>query len=486
MRDCHFSIDRGGTFTDLFAEVPDGKGGVMHKALKLLSEDPAHYPDAPREGIRRVLEQVTGLPHPRDAPLDTSRIASIRMGTTVATNALLERKGERVALLVSSGFRDLLHIGNQSRPNIFDLAIKVPEQLYERVVEVEESVVLPLGTEPSARNGKDAAQNANVLCANVCQVWCEFVMGRRRAQIAKNAVHASGIRSLAVVLKHAAVFPDHEQAVGKLARELGFEQISLSHEVMPMVKMVARGFTAAADAYLTPHIMRYLHTFQSGFDAGLSNVQVLFVQSDGGLCRAANFSGHKAVLSGPAGGVVGCALTTNKQFSCKEHQCESPQDQPLDVAAAATALAALQEQVNKHGTANASADNPYTTKSVDEVASGFITVANEAMCRPIRALTQMRGFDASAHVLSCFGGAGGQHACAIARALGMRTIFLHKYAGILSAVGIHLADVVQERQEPAAEQLSSPGSPTNTDLEARLDSLQASAEAALIVQVRRE
>ncbi|GLC33195.1 hypothetical protein PLESTB_000360500 [Pleodorina starrii] len=562
MRDFHFSIDRGGTFTDVFAEVPDGKGGSKFKVLKLLSVDPANYPDAPREGIRRVLEEVTGVPHPRDATLDTSRIASIRMGTTVATNALLERKGERAALAVSEGFPDLLHIANQSRPNIFDLEIRTPEKLYEEVVEVDEQVVLPLGDSPGQRNGAQAALNSSrypaqgrlesALTGEMVEVRRELDTAKLRAGL--QAALARGIRSLAVVLKHAAIYPAHEQQVGQIAREMGFTQVSLSHEVMPMVKMVPRGFTAAADAYLTPHIRRYVADFVAGFDTGLKDVQVLFMQSDGGLSPVDHFSGHKAILSGPAGGYVGYALTSrwagmdptrlqaigfdmggtstdvSRYAGSYEHVFETttagvtiqapqldintvaagggsrlvfrgglfavgpesvgahpgpvcykkggqlaitdanlqlgrilpqffpkifgPQEnEPLDAEGTAAAFRSVTAEVNAFEEASGSP----LRSTPDDVAMGFIRVANEAMCRPIRALTQMRGYDAAAHVLACFGGAGGQHACAIARALGMSTIFVHRYAGVLSAVGIHLADVVAEVQEPAAAQLGPEG-----------------------------
>ncbi|GFR41485.1 hypothetical protein Agub_g2176, partial [Astrephomene gubernaculifera] len=531
MRDFHFSIDRGGTFTDVFAEVPDGKGGRTFKVLKLLSVDPANYPDAPREGIRRVLEEVTGTPHPRDLPLDTSRLASIRMGTTVATNALLERQGERAALAVTEGFPHLLHIGNQSRPHIFDLEIRSPSLLYEAVVEVGEQVVLPLGAQRGQRNGALAEENcrlyppsgqlATALTGEVVEVRRQLDEPALRRGL--QAVLDAGVRSLAVVLKHAAIYPDHERRVGQIAREMGFTQVSLSHEVMPMVKMVPRGFTAAADAYLTPHIRKYVADFTAGFDEGLRQVQVLFMQSDGGLAPVNHFSGHKAILSGPAGGYVGYALTTrwagadtanmqvigfdmggtstdvSRYAGSYEHVFETttagvtiqaPQldintvaagggsrlvfasglfrvgpesagahpgpvcygkggllavtdanlqlgrilpeyfpkifgpkeDAPLDAAATATAFAAVTREVNEFETANGSP----SLSSPDEVAMGFLRVANEAMCRPIRALTQMRGYDAAKHVLACFGGAGGQHACAIAKALGMKTIFVHR------------------------------------------------------------
>eukprot|EP00775_Hariotina_reticulata_P006718 gene6718-6939_t len=582
-QDFHFSIDRGGTFTDVFAQ--------------LLSEDPANYPDAPREGIRRILENVTGKPHPRDVPLDTTRIASIRMGTTVATNALLERAGERTALLVTAGLPDLLHIGNQSRPAIFDLQIRAPDNLYDMVVEVQEQVMLPLGSSVSPRNGAEAHLNAHIPCPGqrVVGVTGEEVCvrqapdrGKLRQQL--QAVLDAGISSIAVVLKHAAIYPDHERLVGQLATEMGFKQVSLSHAVMPMVKMVPRGFTAAADAYLTPHILRYVVAFQSGFDAGLDKVQLLFMQSDGGLAPVNAFSGHKAILSGPAGGYVGYALTTawsegpdnvaaaaptsaagdgvkrlqvigfdmggtstdvSRYAGSYEHVFESttagvtiqaPQldintvaagggsrlfyrnglfvvgpesarahpgpvcykkgghlaitdanlalgrilpemfpkifgpneDEPLDAAGTKAAFQALTGTINE-----AEAASGKQPKTLDEVAMGFVRVANETMCRPIRALTQMKGYDAAAHVLACFGGAGGQHACAIATALGMKTIFVHKYAGILSAVGIHLADIVQEAQEPAAEELTAKAV---SGLMSRLDTLAATAADQLTAQ----
>ncbi|CAK0741638.1 hypothetical protein CVIRNUC_001340 [Coccomyxa viridis] len=577
-RDLRFSIDRGGTFTDIFAEIDTNNGNPRQRVMKLLSEDPANYKDAPREGIRRVLEEVTGRKHPRDKPLDTSRIASIRMGTTVATNALLERKGERCCLVTSKGFRDLLHIGNQSRPAIFDLEISIPDVLYDHVVEVDEQVILPLGSKPDKRAGKDPEGDSKDFPPGgkcVEGVTGELLCIRKPPEPETvrrdlQAVLERGIKSIAVVLKHSAIFPDHEKAVGAIAKQLGFEQVSLSSEVMQMVKMVPRGFTATADAYLTPHIMRYIQAFQGGFDEGLKHVQLSFMQSDGGLSPVSSFSGHKAVLSGPAGGYVGYALTTqwegqeasklqmigfdmggtstdvSRFAGSYEHVFESttagvtiqapqldintvaagggsrlffrtgvfqvgpesagahpgpvcyrkgghaaitdanlvlgrilPQffpnifgpneDEPLDREAAEQALAELAEQVNAG----------QKEKSVDEVAMGFVRVANETMCRPIRALTQMKGYDVAQHCLACFGGAGGQHACAIAQNLGMRTIFVHRYAGVLSAVGIGLADVVAEEQEPSAQALSQD---SIKGLDAQLDALQKRAEERLLEQ----
>jgi len=264
--------------------------------------------------------------------LDTSRIASIRMGTTVATNALLERDGERCALAITAGFRDLLHIGNQARPAIFDLAVRCPGVLHEAVVEVEESVVLPLGSEAGGRAGLDPAADTAAYSppgTDAVAVTGEAVRVEKAPDLEAvkhdlEALHASGFRSLAIVFKHAALYPDHERAVAALACAVGFTQVSLSSDVSPVVKMVPRGYTATADAYLTPHIARYIAAFQSGFDGGLimsgdggaagaapaATSRLAFMQSDGALAPVSSFSGHRAILSGPAGGYVGYARTT--------------------------------------------------------------------------------------------------------------------------------------------------------------------------------
>lgn len=534
-----FAIDRGGTFTDVYARCPGGKTKVM----KLLSEDPANYQDAPREGIRRILEEETGQRMPADKPLDTSAIQWIRMGTTVATNALLERKGEKMALVITKGFKDLLHIGNQARPKIFDLIISVPDVLYDKVVEVSERVVLH----------KDVCQlekRPNITTAigttgEKVEIWEPLDETQLREDL--TAIARSGIRSLAVVLMHSYTYSAHEERVGAIAKELGFKHVSLSSSVMKMVKIVPRGFTACADAYLTPCIKTYLASFASGFHDNLKGKRVLFMQSDGGLTPMNKFNGSRAILSGPAGGVVGYAQTTYQKYSALpvigfdmggtstdvsryageyEHVFETttagvtiqaPQldintvaagggsrlffrsglfdvgpesagahpgpacyrkggplcvtdanlvlqrllpeyfpkifgeteDQPLDKEASLAGFRELTKQINDYH-----ASQPEGIKkdplSVEEVAMGFVRVANEKMCRPIRALTQARGHDTSRHVLACFGGAGGQHACAIARSLGMATVFIHKYSGILSAFGMALADVVHEAQEPCA------------------------------------
>lgn len=312
-----FSVDRGGTFTDVVCTIASPNGGEPRlRVVKLLSVDPA-YMDAPTEGIRRCLELETGVPHPRGAPVDTSRVREVRMGTTVATNALLERTGQPFALLVTRGFRDVLHIGTQSRPRIFDLRVRCPDVLYSRVVEVDECVAIPLGDGGGPRDGPAGGDRLALAGERVVATTGEPLVVRvpldlDAVRVSLLELRAAGCSSLAVLFKHAALYPAHEAAVGALARSLGFGHVSLSHEVLNAVKMVPRGVTACADAYLTPHIRRYLAGFTSGFDAGLSDgsVKLSFMQSDGGLAAASAFSGHRAILSGPAGGVVGYSNTT--------------------------------------------------------------------------------------------------------------------------------------------------------------------------------
>ncbi|KAJ1195078.1 hypothetical protein NDU88_004361 [Pleurodeles waltl] len=515
--------------------------------MKLLSEDPANYRDAPTEGIRRILEEECGIPFSRDHPIDTSRIDWIRMGTTVATNALLERKGERIALVITRGFKDLLHIGNQSRPKIFDLEILMPRVLYEEVIEADERVTLHRsGCQLPRKDSVKTFLGSSGESIEVCQP-----IDLTQLKTDLEGVLAKGIRSLAVVLMHSYTWSAHERQIGELARAMGFHHVSLSSEVMPMVRIVPRGYTACADAYLTPCIRRYLDGFCTGFKDQLQDVRVLFMRSDGGLTPMENFSGSRAVLSGPAGGVVGYAVTTYRPEDGKpvigfdmggtstdvsryageyEHVFEAttagisiqaPQldvntvaagggsmlffrsglfvvgpesagahpgptcyrkggpltvtdanlclgrllpeffpkifgpseDQPLSKDETMKAFSHLTEKVNSFLDGQAR-DTPRSATrhklSVEEVAMGFIRVANEAMCRPIRSLTQAKGHDTSQHILACFGGAGGQHACAIARSLGMKTVFIHKYGGILSAFGMALADVVHEAQEPCS------------------------------------
>jgi 5-oxoprolinase (ATP-hydrolysing) len=527
-----FSIDRGGTFTDIYAEVPGQPG---FRVVKLLSEDPMNYSDAPREGIRRILEETSGRRHPPDG-FDASQIEWIRMGTTVATNALLERKGARCALVITRGFGDLLQIGNQDRPDIFDLKIRKPELLYERVVEADERLRL-------LKPGETATSGRMVtgITGDRLEIRTPLDINNLRPELQK--LLDEGIRSLAVVLIHAYAWPDHELAVGRLAEEMGFTQISLSSRVMPRVKLVARGDTTVVDAYLNPHIRSYLENFKQGFSDHLAHTDLLFMQSDGGLAPAEGFTGSRAILSGPAGGVVGYAMTTDdgkpgrpvigfdmggtstdvSRFGGRYElvfesetagvRIQAPQlhiktvaagggsrlffengmfvvgpesagaqpgpvcyrknghlsitdanlvlgriqpgyfprifgagaDQPLDRDASRAALAVLTGRINAHYAAKG-----MTGMTVEQVALGFIQVANETMVRPIREISVLRGFDSKDHVLAVFGGAGPQHACAIARSLGIDEIFIHRFAGILSAFGMGLADVVVERQKPAS------------------------------------
>jgi len=532
-----FSIDRGGTFTDVYAEIPGEPG---FKVVKLLSEDPANYDDAPREGIRRILAEYSPDSIQSNGIIDAAQIEWIRMGTTVATNALLERKGAACALVITAGFGDILQIGNQDRPNLFDLRVEKPELLYLEVIEVDERLRL-------LRQGETSSEEQ-----------LEGITGEYFAVLAKPDLTAlkpslqdllnRGIRSLAVVFMHAYACPQHEQAVGRLALEMGFEQVSLSSQVIPMVKLVSRGDTTMVDSYLTPHIREYLQSFKKGFSDNLKFTQLLFMQSDGGLSPAEDFTGSRAILSGPAGGVVGYAITTynretNKpvigfdmggtstdvsrfggeydlSFETKTAgvRIQAPQldirtvaagggsrlffdngmflvgpesagahpgpvcyrkngyltvtdanlilgrlqpgyfpkifgdneDQPLDYDESYRQMANLTAEINSYYT-----DTQRPQLTVEETALGFLEVANEVMVRPIREVSVMRGFDIKEHILATFGGAGGQHACAIARSLGISSIFIHRFGGILSAYGIGLADTVVEKRQPAAEILTS-------------------------------
>lgn len=533
-REFRFCIDRGGTFTDVYAEVP---GEPNCRVIKLLSVDPANYEDAPTEGIRRILEEVTGQKIPRSEKIPTYPIEWIRMGTTVATNALLERKGERLALCVTKGFKDLLQIGNQARPKIFDLAVAKPSPLYTEVIEAEERVQLAL----------DGQVQSERVVKGVSGEMIEVVkpLDDEALKPLLEGLLKKGIRSLAVVFIHSYIYPAHELAVERLAKALGFKQVSLSSALTPMVRVVPRGFTATVDAYLTPVIKDYLSGFLSRFDKDLDKVNVLFMQSNGGLTPENRFSGHKAILSGPAGGVVGYARTTfgleteypligfdmggtstdvSRYAGSYEQVLETqtagviiqaPQldintvaagggsklkfqlgafrvgpesvgahpgpvcyrkggelavtdanlllgrvipdyfpsifgpkeNEPLDLESTREAFCKLADTINSY---RREKDPSSRDMSVEEIALGFIDVANEAMCRPIRELTEMKGHETRKHTLACFGGAGPQHACAIARALGMREVIIHRYCGILSAYGMGLADVVEEAQEPYA------------------------------------
>ncbi|KAI9020814.1 Hydantoinase B/oxoprolinase-domain-containing protein [Phycomyces nitens] len=540
-------IDRGGTFTDCIGFVGrPGEAGYREFVVKLLSEDPSNYKDAPTEGIRRIVQLATGQKIPRSQPVPTQSIESVRMGTTVATNALLERKGERCALLITKGFKDLLLIGNQARPKIFDLSITKPDVLQQDVVEIEERVIL-LNSAASQDIVKEPHTLPDVV-KGISGEWLK-VLQKPDLELVKTQLkrlYDDGYRSIAICLMHAYTFPDHEKTVGLIAKSIGFTHISLSSDIMPMVKIVPRGTSAVADAYLTPCIQGYIKGFVSGFDDGFENgsTKLQFMQSDGGLVPVNSFSGFRAILSGPAGGVVGYAQTTfdsqdktpvigfdmggtstdvSRYDGHYEHVFETttagvtiqaPQLDINTVAAGGGSMLFFKNGMFTVGPESAGAHpgpacyrkggplavsdanlllgrllpdyfpkifgpnedlgldinivrEKFTTlakeinkatgenKSLDEVVYGFIKVANETMCRPIRALTEAKGHDTSKHILAVFGGAGGQHACGIARNLGISQIVLYRHSSILSAFGLALADVVHEVQEPSAEGLDS-------------------------------
>lgn len=510
-----FSIDRGGTFTDIYAEWFD-INEKQNTVLKLLSEDPNNYPDAPREGIRRILYKILKNEKFADSfksfPSfgDDFRISEIRMGTTIATNALLERKGEACALLITKGFKDLLEIGYQNRPKIFDLAIKKPELIYKTVIEVDERII------------------------PVNQIIKKPDLDKLKIELEK--IYQQGIRSLAVVLMHSYIMPDHERVIAELAQGLGFTNISLSSEIMPMIKIVPRGDTTLIDAYLTPLVKKYIENFKLGFTDKLKQTSLVFMKSDAGLIEADNFRGYNSILSGPAGGVVGFSSlfdgtkpligfdmggtsTDVSRFSGDYEisfftelnglRIQAPQLEINTVAAGGGSRLNFEHGIFKVGPESSGANpgpvcymkNGYlsitdanlvlgrlvpeyfpkvfgvnadqalnkdlATKefgklqtevnnylksknlkpmTVEEIAQGFIDLANETMARPIREISSMKGYPVKDHTLVCFGGAGGQHACSLARDLDIAKIIIPRYSGILSAFGIALADQVIEKQ----------------------------------------
>jgi 5-oxoprolinase (ATP-hydrolysing) len=511
-----FWIDRGGTFTDVIGRRPDGKL-VTHK---LLSENPEAYRDAAVAGIRHLL----GLEP--DEPIPPAHIGAVKMGTTVATNALLERKGERTLLLITKGFRDALRIGYQARPNIFAKHIIKPEMLYERVIEIDERV--------RADGTVERAPDADAV----------------RAELAR--AKDDGLRVVAVVLMHAYRYSAHEQQVAALAREAGFTQVSASHEVSPLIKLVGRGDTTVVDAYLSPILGRYVaqvsdeltprsRTAQKPSPQGGAEQsapvheeaenRLMFMMSSGGLTAADLFRGKDAILSGPAGGVVGMAETgrqadferligfdmggtstdvshfagdyertfetevagvrmrapmmlihtvaagggsilhfdgarfrvgpdsagANPGPKCYRRggplavtdanvmvgkllpdffpQIFGPrQNEPLDADAVRLAFTALAKEAGGQHTP-------------EQVADGFIKIAVENMANAIKKISVQRGYDVTRYALNCFGGAGGQHACLVADALGMTSVLVHPFSSLLSAYGMGLADIRSVRQQ---------------------------------------
>ena len=522
-----FWIDRGGTFTDIVARRADGE----FLTEKLLSENPGQYGDAAIAGIRRIL----GLRAEETIP--AAAIQAVKMGTTVATNALLERKGEPTLLAVTSGFRDALRIGYQNRPDLFALEIILPEQLYGDVLEIKErlnadgEVLIPLDTD-QARAGLLAAYD-------------------------------DGLRSIAILLMHGYRYTDHEKAIGEIAAEIGFTQISLSHEVSPLMKLVSRGDTTVVDAYLSPILRRYV----AQVAGELGDTPLMFMQSNGGLTDAQLFRGKDSILSGPAGGVVGAVGTsamagydriigfdmggTSTDVSHYAGEFErafetqvagvrlrSPIMQihtvaagggsilhfdgarfrvgpesagadpgpacygkggPLTVTDANVMLGRIQPAHFPH-VFGAAADQPLDAdivaekfetlarevaeatdenRSPEDIAAGFLTIAVENMANAIKKISVQRGYDVTGYTLTCFGGAGGQHACQIADTLGMETIFIHPLAGVLSAYGMGLAEVRAMRDGAVELELSPDNLPA---VDQKIAALEEAARAELAAQ----
>lgn len=504
-----FSIDRGGTFTDVYAE----HAGVLY-VEKLLSEDPDNYADAPTEAIRRILKKVLGVGG-GNTPVPAAAIDWIRMGTTVATNALLEHKGATTALLITRGFGDLLRIGYQNRPELFALDIHQPEMLYARVVEIDERVTV---------EGEGFA--------------VAHPLDETQVKAALSALKADGIKSIAVAFMHAYGCDTHERRVRTLAQEAGFEQVSLSSAVEPTIKIVERAQSCVVDAYLTPHVRRYVEGFRRGFDVALADKPVDYMQSFGGLCDGADFSGINAILSGPAGGVVGLASLYRGQpligfdmggTSTDVSRYDGRYELGFEHRIAGVDLKASQLQIKtvaagggsrlfyRHGMfvvgpesagghpgpvcykkggylsvtdANAilgrlrpeyfpaifgpDADEPLgidesraafealaatindgrdTPLTIEQIALAFLRVANDAMVKPIKAVSSQQGYALHEHHLVPFGGAGAQHACAIARMLGIREVVIHAHAGIFCAYGLSRAERITRLQQSVRQPL---------------------------------
>jgi 5-oxoprolinase (ATP-hydrolysing) len=519
-----FWIDRGGTFTDVIGRAPDG----ALQTLKLLSEDPAQYPDAALAGIRRLLGLAA------DAAITAERVESVKMGTTVATNALLERKGARTLLVITRGFRDALRIATQARPRLFDRHIVLPELLYERVIEADE------------RTGADGT------------VLVALAAAPLRAGLA--AAHAEGLRACAIVFLHGYRFPASERAAAELARAAGFAQVSVSHEVSPLLKLVPRGDTTVVDAYLSPILRRYVGEIA----AQMPGVPVYFMQSSGGLTPAAHLQGKNAILSGPAGGIVGMVRTaeaaghsrligfdmggTSTDVSHYAGEYERVFDTevagvrvrapmlaletiaagggsiirfdgarlrvgpesaganpgpacygrggPLTITDANVLLGRIQPAFFPQ-VFGAEASSPLdhavvaarfgelaarisATRtqpiSAEQVASGALTIAIGHMANAIKRISVARGYDVTRYTLQCFGAAAGQHACRVADALGIDTVFVHRLAGVLSAYGMGLADRIAMRESSLERALDAPGLGVAAACAARLE---AEATAAL-------
>ena len=503
-----FWVDRGGTFTDLVAKRPDGSIVLS----KLLSENPEQYRDAAVEGVRRLLGVAAGDAIPK------GQIDAVKMGTTVATNALLERKGDPTLLLITQGLRDLLKIGYQNRPQLFDLEIIKPELLYADVAEIP---------------GRLDARGAEITA-----------LDEDAARHVLQAGFDAGLRSVAVAFMHAYLNPAHEARVAAIAREIGFSQISTSSETSKLIKLVSRGDTTVVDAYLSPILRRYVDQVASALDAGESGAaRLFFMQSSGGLTDAALFQGRDAILSGPAGGVVGMAKTAQaagferligfdmggtstdvchfagayeRSFETEVAgvRMRAPMMNIHTVAAGGGSILSFRDGRYQVGPESAGADpgpacyrrgGPLTVTdcnvvlgklnpdhfpaifgpkadqkldvdvvrakfdalageianatggaalSAEDTAEGFLRIAVQNMARAIKKISVERGYDVTRYTLNCFGGAGGQHACLVADALGMKSVFIHPYAGVLSAFGMGLADIRALREQQFEKPLS--------------------------------
>ncbi|WP_205042079.1 hydantoinase B/oxoprolinase family protein [Rhodoligotrophos defluvii] len=524
-----FWIDRGGTFTDVIARRPDG--GLA--ALKLLSDNPEAYRDAAIQGIRELMSVG---PSER---IPSERIATVKMGTTVATNALLERKGDRTVLVVTKGFGDALRIGYQARPDIFAKKIIKPDQLYERVLEVGE----------------------RVLADGTVERALDLQAIRRDLE----AIFAEGIRACAILFMHAYRYPAHEKAVAALAREVGFTQVSASHEVSPLIKLVGRGDTTVVDAYLSPVLRRYVDQVASDLDGGddEGTARVMFMMSSGGLTDARLFQGRDAILSGPAGGVVGCVETariagfdkiigfdmggTSTDVSHFDGVFERTLESEVagvrmrapmmlihTVAAGGGSILHFDGARFQVGPDSAGANpgprcyrrggplavtdanvmvgkldprffpaifgpernQPLDAEAVaqgfgelaarvgegatpESVADGFIRIAVENMANAIKKISVQRGYDVTEYALQCFGGAGGQHACLVADTLGIKTVMIHPLSSLLSAYGMGLADIRATRQRTVEVPLDADGLAAATHT---LDELAAEAHGELLHQ----
>ncbi|MEY3638392.1 MAG: Acetophenone carboxylase gamma subunit, partial [Pseudomonadota bacterium] len=510
-----FWIDRGGTFTDIVGKRPDGQL-VTHK---LLSENPDQYKDAAVAGIRHLL----GLKS--NEPVSPKLVSCVKMGTTVATNALLERKGERTLLVTTQGFRDALRIAYQNRPRLFDRNIVLPELLYSEVIEAQERM--------SAQGDVIEALHTEAL----------------RVQL--QAQFDAGIRSVAIVFMHAYRYQQHEAMAAQLARQIGFTQISTSHQTSPLMKFVSRGDTTVVDAYLSPILRRYVDQVASEMPGvKLMFMQSSFMQSSGGLTDAHAFAGKDAILSGPAGGIVGMARTaegaghdkvigfdmggTSTDVSHYAGQFEREFETqvagirmrapmmsihtvaagggsllqfdgarlrvgpyrrggPLAVTDANVLVGKVQpdffpavfgpdgnQRLDKQAVAERfAALSSQMNRTAEAIADGFLRIAVQQMANAIKKISVARGYDVTRYTLQCFGGAGGQHACMVADALGMKQVYVHPLAGVLSAYGMGLADQSLIREQAVELRLTPEAMPS---LAAPLQSLGNAARAALAKQ----